>query len=93
MHRIGRTGRAGASGEAISLVSADETTYLRDIEKLLGFKIETEVVKGFEPDPNASSKPEKRQQSSRKNFPRNNARSRNSSGNNSKRRQANNRRN
>ncbi|EDP71983.1 putative ATP-dependent RNA helicase RhlE [Flavobacteriales bacterium ALC-1] len=57
VHRIGRTGRAGASGEAISLVSADETTYLRSIEKLIDMKIEVEVVEGFEPDPNASTEP------------------------------------
>ncbi|PWK17966.1 DEAD/DEAH box helicase [Xanthomarina spongicola] len=59
VHRIGRTGRAGASGEAISLVSADETTYLRDIEKLVGMKIPKEILEGFEPDPNASTEPKK----------------------------------
>ena len=57
VHRIGRTGRAGASGEAISLVSADETTFLRDIEKLIDMKIEVKIVEGFEPDPNASTEP------------------------------------
>jgi|TARA_B110000091_G_scaffold188886_1_gene210988 ATP-dependent RNA helicase RhlE len=49
VHRIGRTGRAGASGEAISLVDIDEKEYVRDIEKLLGHKIKTEIVEGFEP--------------------------------------------
>lgn len=48
VHRIGRTGRAGASGEAISLVSHDESEYLRDIEKLLGFSIPKETIEGFE---------------------------------------------
>lgn len=48
VHRIGRTGRAGASGEAISLVSHDENEYLRSIEKLLGFKIPRASIKGFE---------------------------------------------
>ncbi|MCH4551411.1 DEAD/DEAH box helicase [Aestuariibaculum lutulentum] len=67
VHRIGRTGRAGASGEALSLVSADETTYLRDIEKLVGIKLPVEIMEGFEPDPNASTKPEKRQQGQRGN--------------------------
>ena len=62
VHRIGRTGRAGASGEALSLVSADETTFLKDIEKLVGIKIPVEVVEGFEPDPNASTKPIKQGQ-------------------------------
>ena len=62
VHRIGRTGRAGASGEAVSLVSADETTYLRDIEKLVGIKIPVEILEGFEPDPNASTEPIKQGQ-------------------------------
>ena len=84
VHRIGRTGRAGASGEAISLVSADETTYLRDIEKLVGIKIPKEVVEGFEPDPNASTEPVKQGQgrSSRNRGSRNSNSNRN---NNSKR--------
>lgn len=62
VHRIGRTGRAGASGEAISLVSPDETTFLRDIEKLVGIKLPKENIKGFEPDPNASTEPIKQGQ-------------------------------
>ncbi len=49
VHRIGRTGRAGAKGEAISLVSEPETRYLRDIEKLIGSAIEAVIVPGFEP--------------------------------------------
>ena len=49
VHRIGRTGRAGASGEAISLVSSDEMEYVRDIEKLLGLSLKPEVIKDFEP--------------------------------------------
>ncbi len=67
VHRIGRTGRAGASGEALSLVSADETSYLKSIEKLVGIKIPTEVIEGFEPDPNASTEPLKRGQRQGKN--------------------------
>lgn len=62
VHRIGRTGRAGASGEAISLFSPDETTFLRDIEKLVGMKLPIENIKGFEPDPNASTEPIKQGQ-------------------------------
>lgn len=66
VHRIGRTGRAGASGLAISLVSADETVFLRDIEKLIGSKIPMDILEGFEPDPNASTKPFNPQQRGRK---------------------------
>jgi len=57
VHRIGRTGRAGAKGQAISLVSADETSYLKNIEKLIGQKLPVEIIEGFEPDPNASTEP------------------------------------
>ncbi|MBZ0068808.1 MAG: DEAD/DEAH box helicase [Thiobacillus sp.] len=49
VHRIGRTGRAGALGEAISLVSESETRYLRDIEKLIGSTLSPVIVPGFEP--------------------------------------------
>ena len=70
VHRIGRTGRAGASGEALSLVSADETSYLKSIEKLVGIKIPTEVIEGFEPDSNASTEPLKRGQHQGKNNPK-----------------------
>jgi len=44
VHRIGRTGRAGAGGEAVSLVSTDEAQQLRDIERLLGRKLPTHPV-------------------------------------------------
>ncbi len=73
VHRIGRTGRAGASGEAISLVSADETTYLRDIEKLVGERIPVSIIEGFEPDPNASTQPIKKQQRGQNRSSRNNS--------------------
>ncbi|WP_420468282.1 DEAD/DEAH box helicase [Panacagrimonas sp.] len=49
VHRIGRTGRAGMSGEAISLVCPDEREYLRDIQKLLKREIPSSLVAGFEP--------------------------------------------
>jgi ATP-dependent RNA helicase RhlE len=49
VHRIGRTGRAGVSGEAISLVGAEEMAFLADIEKLLRRTLPREVVPGFEP--------------------------------------------
>ncbi|HQK40563.1 MAG TPA: ATP-dependent RNA helicase RhlE, partial [Flavobacterium alvei] len=49
-------------GEAISLFSPDETVFLRDIEKLVGLKLPKENIKGFEPDPNASTEPIKQGQ-------------------------------
>jgi ATP-dependent RNA helicase RhlE len=57
VHRIGRTGRAGASGEAVSLVCVDEARLLRDIEKLLGRKLPARELAGFEPDPSLRPKP------------------------------------
>ncbi len=50
VHRIGRTGRAGTDGDAISLVCVDEQPLLADIEHLLGHRIETEIIPGFAPD-------------------------------------------
>jgi ATP-dependent RNA helicase RhlE len=47
VHRIGRTGRAGSPGEAISLMCVDEEIFLRDIEKLIKRSIPREVVPGF----------------------------------------------
>ncbi len=49
VHRIGRTGRAGAKGVAISLVSNDEFKQLNDIEQLIQQHLRREVVAGFEP--------------------------------------------
>jgi ATP-dependent RNA helicase RhlE len=49
VHRIGRTGRAGASGEAISLVCGEEREYLKSIEKLLGEKMSADSIDGYEP--------------------------------------------
>jgi ATP-dependent RNA helicase RhlE len=48
VHRIGRTGRAGATGEAISLVSREEQPLLRDIERVIRRQLPREVVPGFE---------------------------------------------
>jgi ATP-dependent RNA helicase RhlE len=50
VHRIGRTGRAGASGHAYSLVSADEIKQLNGIEQVIQRHITREYVDGFEPD-------------------------------------------
>ena len=49
VHRIGRTGRAGSSGEAVSLVGSDERSYLKDIQRLLKREIPSSVVDGFAP--------------------------------------------
>ncbi len=57
IHRIGRTGRAGAEGEAISLVCVDELDYLKGIERLIKRSLPREAVTGFEPDPNARAQP------------------------------------
>ena len=56
VHRIGRTGRAGASGQAISLVCSEETEYLKEIEKLLGTRLADEIIEGFEPTDNTPPK-------------------------------------
>jgi ATP-dependent RNA helicase RhlE len=53
VHRIGRTGRAGASGIAVSLVSPDESGLLKDIEKLLRKSIPHEALPHFRPAPPA----------------------------------------
>ena len=57
VHRIGRTGRAGTDGTAVSLVCVDEQRLLRDIETLLGHAIPREIVPGFEPDPRVRPEP------------------------------------
>ena len=56
VHRIGRTGRAGAQGEAISLVCVDENGFLREIERLIKRDIPKEIIPGFAP--NANERPE-----------------------------------
>jgi ATP-dependent RNA helicase RhlE len=57
VHRIGRTGRAGNEGEAVSLVCVDEDVLLRNIEKLIKRDIPKVVLKGYEPDPSIKPEP------------------------------------
>lgn len=82
VHRIGRTGRAGASGDAISLVSIDEVEYVKSIEKLLGMKMETKVIDGFEPQVTEIPEEDKKknQRGGRKPFNKGNGGSRNGGG-------------
>ena len=57
VHRIGRTGRAAATGEALSLVCVDELKLLRDIERLLKREIPRMAIDGYEPDPSIKAEP------------------------------------
>lgn len=56
VHRVGRTGRAGREGEAITLLDIYEKYDIKAIERVIGQKIEKDVVEGFEPDPNIRRK-------------------------------------
>jgi len=64
VHRIGRTGRAGASGEAISLVADEELEYVKNIEKLLQQKLKIDELEGFDLTP--TSQPQQNNTSKRK---------------------------
>ncbi|MFA7387663.1 MAG: helicase-related protein, partial [Thiohalobacteraceae bacterium] len=57
VHRIGRTGRAGNEGQAVSLVCIDERDFLRDIERLIKIALPKVVLPGYEPDPNIKAEP------------------------------------
>nr|WP_043892665.1 ATP-dependent RNA helicase RhlE [Providencia sneebia] len=57
VHRIGRTGRAEATGMAVSLVCVDEIKLLKDIEKLLKKSIPLMAIEGYEPDPSIKAEP------------------------------------
>ena len=87
VHRIGRTGRAGNEGEAISLVCIDELGLLKDIEKLIKKTIKNVQIEGFEVDssikaepiqkkktPRGGSKPKDKSPRTNRNNPRNNPR-------------------
>ncbi|MFY7670688.1 DEAD/DEAH box helicase [Tenacibaculum sp. MEBiC06402] len=76
VHRIGRTGRAGASGEAISLVSREELEYVKNIEKLLQQKLKIVELEGFDLTPTEQSQPKqsspKKTKASQSNKPKRN---------------------
>jgi ATP-dependent RNA helicase RhlE len=57
VHRIGRTGRAGNQGHALSLVCIDELPFLKNIEQLIQSHIPKEVIPGYEPDPKIKAEP------------------------------------
>ena len=57
VHRIGRTGRAGNEGEAMSLVCVDELKLLRDIERLIKTEIPKVEIDGYKPDPSIKAEP------------------------------------
>jgi len=67
VHRIGRTGRAGEEGEAISLVSHDEYKALLLVEKLIGKEIKREQIPGFETSKIAPPIPPKQPRQPRRN--------------------------
>jgi ATP-dependent RNA helicase RhlE len=67
VHRIGRTGRAGSSGEAVSLVSHDDRPLMTAIERLMARQVESRVIAGFEPGgnhqrPSQPAQPQRHQQ-------------------------------
>ena len=57
VHRIGRTGRAGASGEAVSLVCMDEEGFMMEIERFTKQQIPVQVIEGFGPDEGEVAEP------------------------------------
>ena len=65
VHRIGRTGRAGSSGRAISMCDTDEMVYIRDIQKLIAMRIKVVADHPYQLDKSllTETKPQAKQQS------------------------------
>ncbi|MEA3553939.1 MAG: DEAD/DEAH box helicase [Campylobacterota bacterium] len=84
VHRIGRTGRAGNVGEAVSLVCIDELQYLKDIEKLTKQDIKKVIMEGFEVDPTIEAKPLSKRGQQRAGGGQNRGRGRGGNGGNSR---------
>ncbi len=80
VHRIGRTGRAGNEGEAMSLVCVDELKLLKDIERLTKNEIPKIAIEGYEVDPSIKAEPIQNGRGGRQQQPR-----RRNGGNNSNR--------
>jgi ATP-dependent RNA helicase RhlE len=57
VHRIGRTGRAGADGAAVNLVCLDEEGFMQDIERFTKQNIEVKIIEGFGPEPGEKAEP------------------------------------
>ena len=81
VHRIGRTGRAGASGKSISFCDRDELEYLRDIQKLIGKKIPVVTDHAYLPSHNTSTEAPKQAGNSASQRPRQGGGSRSNFGN------------
>jgi len=66
VHRIGRTGRAGIEGEAVSLVSPEDRSLMAAIERLINRKVDSRIIEGFEPgtrgEPRHEQQPRREQQ-------------------------------
>ncbi len=82
VHRIGRTGRAGNEGQAISLVSHDEQGLLKGIEKLLKRKLTQSVISGYEPTAvsNQGERPKRQRSKPRRRYSSPNAQARSAQG-------------
>jgi ATP-dependent RNA helicase RhlE len=93
LHRIGRTGRAGATGEAVSLVSGEDRPLLAAIERLTSRRIEQRIVAGFEPSTTSQAPAQRHEPQRPERGRQGNGQSRhhNGNGNSSNRRQQENR--